>query len=563
MSAFNVTLCCLNSKYIHSSLAPWCIFTSARKRCCEDISLTVLEGTINENEGVILGRLLASEPDVVSFSCYIWNITKVLSLSARLKEVLPDVRIILGGPEVSYRQREILKEHSFIDFVVSGEGEITVPVLLNRLYSGNDTDIPAVSYRIADCIHIDRRSAQTDEEVSPYCEEYFRTLNGRIAYIESSRGCPFNCAFCLSGRLGKVRYIDIERVKCEMVKLSQMGAKTIKFVDRTFNCNKHRAEEILSFILSEHGKSIPCGTCFHFEIAADLLDDTLFEIVSKLPVGAVQFEVGIQSFNELTLNAINRKTDIDKVVTNVKRLISYENCHIHIDLIAGLPQEGYESFVDGFNRAYGIGADMLQLGFLKILPGSPMAENADKYPCIYKKEPPYEVVSTPYITAEELQRLHIAENELDRLYNSGRFSHTLAYVLSGGTVTPYELFYGLGVYLEKLNYKSSVPLDKYTNLVFEYLSSLEGVDKSKLRDEMIYDRIATNNSGVIPESLKVTDENMKKIRNLIKEADPSEKGTDRTVAILYTKNEAVYCDYKERNPITGRFEVKRFNIECL
>lgn len=563
MSDYKIVLCCLNSKYIHSSLAPWCIFTSARKRCNDGIILTVTESTINENEDVILGSLLASDPDAVSFSCYIWNITKVLSVSARLKEILPDVRIILGGPEVSYRQREILEEYSFIDFVVSGEGEVAVPILLNRLYGGADTDIPAVSYRTVKGLHIDTRSAEIDEEVSPYCEEYFRTLNGRIAYIESSRGCPFNCAFCLSGRLGKVRYIDIERVKHEMVQLSQMGAKTIKFVDRTFNCNKLRAGEILSFIFNEYGKSIPYGTCFHFEIAADLLDDTLFEIISRLPVGAVQFEIGIQSFNKLTLNAINRKTDIEKVIVNVKRLLSNENCHIHIDLIAGLPQEGYESFVDGFNRAYEIGADMLQLGFLKILPGSPMSENTEKYPCEYKKEPPYEVVSTPYITTDELQKLHIAENELDRLYNSGRFSCTLIYVLSLGTVTPYELFYGLGIYLETLNYKGSIPLDKYTDLVFEYFSSFEGVDRNRLRDEMIYDRIATNNSGVIPESLKVTDKNMKKIRNLIKEVDPPEKGVDRTVAILYTKNQAVYCDYKERNPITGRYKVKAYNIESL
>ena len=560
MDGYEAVLCALNSKYIHSTLGTWCIFTSAKKRCLKGISISVAEGTVNEKEEDILKRITEKKPDAVAFSCYIWNIKTVLSLCRKIKKNTPDTVIILGGPEVSYRQREIFEDNPSVDFVASGEGEVTVPELINRLHLGLDTDIPAVSYRTADGLHIDGRPAPTDESISPYCEEYFSTLNGRIAYVESSRGCPFRCAFCLSGRLGEVRYIDLERVKNEMVHLSAMGAKTVKFVDRTFNCNKERAGELLSFINEQYGKAIPEGTCFHFEVAADLLDDRLFDIIERLPVGAVQFEIGIQSFNEATLRAINRKTDIDRVVTNIQKLIFIGNCHIHIDLIAGLPEESFESFIEGFNKAYELKANMLQLGFLKILKGSDMAEDREKYPCVYNSEPPYEVISTPWITNEELRKLHRVENELDRLYNSGRFRRTLDYALKSADISPYELFLGFGLYLEAIGEKGSIPLDKYTNIAFDYFASLEGTDKGKLRDAMIYDRIATNNSGVIPERLKVADGNMKKIRNLIKEEDPINKGTNRTVAVLYSEDKAIYCDYENRNTVTGEYEVKEFTV---
>ncbi|MEE1320058.1 MAG: DUF4080 domain-containing protein [Acutalibacteraceae bacterium] len=561
MENFKAVFCCLNSKYIHSSLAPWCLFTSCRKKCCDGIELEVIEGTVNEKEENILSRILSQKPDAVSFSCYIWNIKTVLSLCGKLKKALPGTKILLGGPEVSYNQGEILSFNPCVDFVISGPGENSLPKLLNSLFLESDIDIPSVSYRSENALHIDLREAEPDESISPYCKEYFDSLEGRIAYIESSRGCPFSCAFCLSGRLGKVRYIDLERVKNEMVHLSALGAKTVKFVDRTFNCERQRAAQILSFIFEQYGKAIAEGTCFHFEIAADLLTEEQFRIIKKLPVGAVQFEVGIQSFNSNTLEAINRKTDLKKVVANVKRLLSFGNCHIHIDLIAGLPEEGYDSFVNGFNRAYEIGADMLQLGFLKILKGSPMGENREKYSCEYSPEPPYKVISTPWISYEELQMLHTAENELERLYNSGRFRRTLDYVLSVCGISPYELFYKTGEKLKNGGFCGSIPLDKYSDLIFDFFSEFHGVDKMQLRNTMICDRIATNNSGVIPERLKVKDKHLKKVMNLIKEENPLKKGVNRTVAILYGENKAVYCDYESKNPRTNEYELKYFTIK--
>lgn len=552
---FKAVICALNSKYIHSSLAPWCLYTSCKKILSDEYEIKVVEGTINEKEEDIYERLLAEKADFISFSCYIWNIGRVLSIAEKLKK--QGVTIALGGPEVSYRQREILEKHHFVDFVLSGEGEVSLPSLITAVAQKNVTDIMGVSHRKGDEIFISEgKIIDFQSTVSPYCKEYFESLKGRIAYIESSRGCPFSCAFCLSGRCGKVRFLPLERVKNEMLMLCEMGAKTVKFVDRTFNCNPKRAYEILDFINEEYGKRIPDDVCFHFEIAADILTENLFEIIAQLPVGAVQFEVGIQSFNEETLRKINRKTDVDLVERNVKKLLSFENCHVHIDLIAGLPLEGYDRFVEGFNRAYNIGANMLQLGFLKVLHGSPMGVDKESYPCVYSWEPPYEVISTPWISESELKNLRICENELERLYNSGRFERTLRYLTE--KMPAYDLFFGFGEFLTNKGENGSIPLDKYVCLAYEHFSTLRGVDKILLRDLMLLDRISTNNSDIIPKCLRVEDDRLKKLKRLVS----SEKGKVKSVAILYSKNEAVYCDYSEKkNPVTGQWEIKKFDID--
>ena len=550
---FKTVICALNSKYIHSSLAPWCLFTAFESAGIKDCECKVVEGTINEKSENIYVRLLDEKPQMVAFSCYIWNIGKVLELAERLKK--EGVIIALGGPEVSYRQRDILEKYPFVDFVLSGEGEEIFPKLVSAISQCKEPDIKGVSCRKnSEIIISDGEFIDFENTVSPYCQEYFEVLGNRIAYIESSRGCPFSCAFCLSGRCGKVRYIPLERVKGEILQLCEMGAKTIKFVDRTFNCNPGRATESLRFIKDEYGKTIPEDVCFHFEIAADILTEDLFEVIGQLPVGAVQFEVGIQSFNEKTLNKINRKTNVDLVESNVKRLLSFGNCHVHIDLIAGLPFEGYQSFIEGFNRAYSIGANMLQLGFLKILHGSPMGEDKESYPCVYSSTAPYEVVSTPYITEEELAELHICENETDRLYNSGRFSRTLSYVTR--FMSPYDLFFGFGEFLLNNGEEGSIPLDKYTCLAYEFFSMIRGVDKMKLRDLMLLDRISTNNSDVIPSCLKVADSRLGKLKRLIAQ------GKQISVAILYSENKAVYCDYSEKkNPVTGQWEIKKIDVD--
>lgn len=548
-----VVLCVLNSKYIHSSLAPWCLYTAAKNTCGKDYSFSVIEGTINEDSDRVYERIMAEKPSVVTFTCYIWNIKQTLSLCRKIKEFNEGITVILGGPETAYNQRELLTENTFIDYVFSGEGEVILPEFLKT----NNEKTEGVSFIKDGKIRIScRQESEETDYPSPYCREYFDSLKGRIAYIESSRGCPFNCAFCLSGRCGKVRFFPMERVKKEIISLALCGAKTVKFVDRTFNCNLSRAKEILTFIKDNYGRDIPDGVCFHFEIAAHIADEEFITLIGSMPWGSVQFEAGIQSFNPETLSAIGRKDNRSKICENIKKLISFGNCHIHIDLIAGLPEEDFSSFVDGFNRAYYLKANMLQLGFLKILHGSPMGEEREKFPCEYSKEPPYEVISTPWISAEELDILHKAENELERLSNSGRFTHTLDYVFGNVSTTPFDLFYSFALYLNEKEKNGSIPLDEYTCLVYDFLSSLNGTEAKELRDIMLYDRVITNNSGVIPERLKVADPMLKKATERVREFSPTEKGVNRTVAILYTQNRIIWCDYKEKDKVSGKYRAE-------
>lgn len=553
-----VALCVLNSKYIHSSLAPWCLFTSAKEKCSDRYSFSVVEGTINEDTDRVFERIMSENPSVVTFTCYIWNIKQTLYLCRKIKETDQGIIVILGGPEAAYNQRELLEKNSFVDYVFSGEGEAILPEFL----SGKAEEVKGVSFIKDSKVHISfREESESTDYPSPYCKEYFDSLKNRIAYIESSRGCPFSCAFCLSGRCGKVRFFPMERIKKEILSLALCGAKTVKFVDRTFNCNLERAKEILSFIKDNYGKEISDDVCFHFEIAAHIADEEILSLIESMPWGSVQFEAGIQSFNGKTLEAIGRKDNTEKICENIKRLISFGNCHIHIDLIAGLPEEDFNSFVEGFNRAYSLKANMLQLGFLKILHGSPMGEEREKFPCDFGSEPPYEVISTPWISSEELDCLRKAENELERLSNSGRFTLTLDYIFGNVSITPFELFYSFAVYLEEKGREGSIPLDEYTCLVYDFLSLLEGVDERILRDRMIYDRVSTNNSGVIPERLKVTDSRLKKAAERVREISPSEKGVNRTVAVLYTENRIIWCDYKEKDRVSGRYKVEAVPFE--
>ncbi len=558
----NVIISILNSKYIHSSLAPWCLFTSAKANC-EGIALKVIEGTINENLDIFCQRIITEKPDILSFSCYIWNIKETIYICKKVKEVLGNLKIVLGGPEVAYNCEDILSSFLFVDYILSGEGESSYPDLINAILKNESLyTISGLSFREnGKIVSIPESDVNLDTLPSPYCEEYFETLKNKIAYIESSRGCPFSCAFCLSGRCSTVRFFPLERVKEQMLLLCSMGAKTIKFVDRTFNCNKKRAKEILLFIKENYGKNIPNGVCFHFEIAADLLDESLFSVIETLPVGSVQFEVGIQSFNTKTLEAINRKTDLEAVVNNVERLLRFSNCHIHIDLIAGLPFENYQSFIKGFNKAYKIGANMLQLGFLKVLHGSEIEKMSEKYSIEYSPEAPYEVLSTADIANYELELLHIAENELERLYNSSRFKNTLDYLLKTTSFSPYELMLTLGLYLIEKGAPPSVSLIDYIGYVFEFFSSLKSVDKDILRDTMLIDRIATNNSDIIPPCLKVKDERLSVIKAKLKK-ELSHKGA-LSVGILYSTNEIIYCTYQKKHPITGAFEYNILTIDSV
>lgn len=555
----NTVICSLNSQYIHSSLAPWCLLAGVEEYCHDGINAAVVEGTVNEAPQRVLERILSHHPRVVGFCCYIWNISAVLGLVKLLKDELCDCIIILGGPEVSYNAGEILYNSPLVDYVISGEGEEPFALLLLAICSGAEPEnIPGLCYRKGQNYVIAEPYVPCDIPPSPYNEKYIAALNGRIAYLETSRGCPYSCAFCLSGRCGGVRFYDLERVKGEIILLANSGARTIKLVDRTFNANIKRARELFSFIIERYGKEIPQGICFHFEIAGDLLDRETIELIGTAPVGALQFEIGLQSFNPKTLSAVKRKTDVKKLKENIAALLKKGNAHIHIDLIAGLPYEDMESFADGFNSAYALKPHMLQLGFLKLLHGSLMRERPELYPCEYDLSPPYEVIKTPWLTEEELKQLHHTEHALNRLYNSGRFRRTLAYLLSRAEKSPFALYSEFGAFLSQKDQEQS--LDEFTALVFTYFKGQANIDQTLLRDRMVCDRLATNSSGKLPEALKIRDPRLKTAIREVERVNPRKRGVRRSYALLYGEGCLVYADYENKNPVTGEYQLQKYPL---
>ncbi|MDD2221079.1 MAG: DUF4080 domain-containing protein, partial [Clostridia bacterium] len=413
-----------------------------------------------------------------------------------------------------------------------------------------------VCYRRKDgTLNISPPYIAANEPPDPYTQKYFAALNGRIAYFEASRGCPFSCAFCLSGRCGSVRRFDFSLCCERLLRLANSGTKTIKFVDRTFNADLKCAKAYWRFILNSYGKEIPAGVCFHFEIAGDLLDDEAINLLAQAPKGAFQLEIGMQSFNEATLAAVARRTNSKKLQKNIAALLDAANMHIHIDLIAGLPKESFADFAASFNIGYKLKANLLQLGFLKILHGSPMGENPDKYPCRYSQQPPYEVLSTPAISADELRELHILEDALERFYNSGRFRRTADYCLKQSGLEPFDFYLQLG---RAVPAAVGTSLDDYTAALLAYFSNALAMDKAVVRDLLVCDRLASNRAGFLPTCLQVPDPRLRKIKKQLQELYPPRQGIKRAVAFLYSANEAVFVDYSEPDPVTGQFTLQSF-----
>ena len=548
-------ICCINSKYIHSSLAPWYLLVGIHTYSTTNIQAEVLEFTINQPPAQVADLLAQEKADVYCFCSYIWNIEFLKDVLPLLKQRVANCKIVLGGPEVSFRPQSVFKDFEQVDFVISGEGEESLPKLLDAISLGKDTKIAGISYLENGTIIVNPAQPLQFLPPDPYCTAYFASLNGRIAYIEGSRGCPFSCSFCLSGREDKLRLFPIDRVKEDILKLANTHVKTIKFVDRTFNCHLPRCKEIISFIMAEYGNRIPVDVCFHFEVAADLFDAETIALLSKAPKGLFQLEAGLQSFHKETLEAVTRKTDMHKLCSNLQQLLNPQNIHLHIDLIAGLPYEDIEIFKHSFNQAFALHPHMLQLGFLKLLYGSRLRAQIEQNGFQYNTKAPYEVKSTNWLSEQDMLRLHRLEDVNERLYNSGRFDLTVSYLLQITSLTPFNLFDGFAQWLYDTNKKvTHVSLDEYTAYVLDYFSALDNVDKDRLWDTLVCDALSSRQLNRLPSCLFVKDPRVAKITRLLKQTKNDH--IKRGIWVLRAQKDRIaVVEYTNRDPVTGRYSV--------
>lgn len=423
-----VLLTALNAKYIHSNPAVYSLkaFAEAYDSCGSNIEIA--EFTINHRTDEILREIYRRKPEILAFSCYIWNMEMVEKLLTQIPLVLPDTAIWLGGPEVSYDVQERLQTYPQLAGIMMGEGEETFAKLMQAYAKlpecGREIlqTIPGIAYRVGETVQVNPPRERLDMNRIPFIYRELQTFENRIMYYESSRGCPFSCSYCLSSIDKGVRFRDTELVKRELQFFLDQKAAQVKFVDRTFNCRHSHALEIWRYI-KEHDNGV---TNFHFEIAADLLNEEELTLLSQMRPGLVQLEIGVQSTNVRTLREIERVSEFAHLSRVVQRLQEKENIHLHLDLIAGLPYEDYDSFVQSFNDVYRLHPEQLQLGFLKVLKGSKMRQNSETYGLCYHPQPVYEVFSTKWISYEEILRLKEVEEMVEIYYNSGQFAHTVA-----------------------------------------------------------------------------------------------------------------------------------------
>lgn len=491
-----ILLTAVNAKYIHSNLAIRYLYTYARKY--KDY-MELAEYTINNYTDQILQDIYKKKPDIIAFSCYIWNMGMIDVLTKELRKVMPEVKIWLGGPEVTYDGKLKLQSNDAIDGIIMGEGEETFLELLEYYMEGSVSlpEIKGITYRASaykctnkashdklceerDDITVTPLRPSMDLSKVPFPYENMEDFKNKIIYYETSRGCPYSCSYCLSSIDRKVRLRDIELVKKELAFFIDHKVPQVKFVDRTFNCNKKHAMAIWKFI-KEHDNGI---TNFHFEIAADILDEEELDLLSTLRVGLIQLEIGVQSTNPDTIQAIQRKMDFEKLSKIVYQIKEGENIHQHLDLIAGLPYEGYESFRGSFNDVYSLRPDQFQLGFLKVLKGSAIFNENKKNKIVYKSEPPYEVLCTPWLSYDDVLKLKSVEEMVEIYYNSGQFTYSIRY-LEKFHETPFDMYKSLGEYYEEqhLGERSHTRISRYEILLDYFVKLLKEKETDHKKEE--------------------------------------------------------------------------------
>ncbi|WP_242985329.1 B12-binding domain-containing radical SAM protein [Vallitalea okinawensis] len=420
-----VLLTAINAKYIHTSLA-----LRYLKRYCKTYTrdLYLKEYTINNSMDYILSELYLEKPDILCLSCYIWNIEMIKELTTEFKKVSPKTMIVFGGPEVSYESKGFMENYKDVDIVIVGEGEATFNKLMEVYIDqkGDLSEVPGIVYRQGETLHVTTKGPAMNMDDIPFPYEDFSEFQNKIIYYETTRGCPFNCQYCLSSTEKGVRYRSFDLVKNELQLFLDHRVMQVKFVDRTFNCSKKHALNIWNYLMN-HDNGY---TNFHFEISADLLDEETIDILKASRPGLFQFEIGVQSTNLQTIDYIKRKMDFEVLSEKVKKITALENIHQHLDLIAGLPGEDYESFGRSFNDVYALKPEQLQLGFLKVLKGSGLYYDQEKYGLVYRDHAPYEILYTKEVSYDEMLKLKMIEEMVEDYYNSGRFINGITYLVS-------------------------------------------------------------------------------------------------------------------------------------
>ncbi|SEV82355.1 B12-binding domain-containing radical SAM protein [[Clostridium] fimetarium] len=489
-------LVAINSKYIHSNLAVYSL-KAYSEDCGMDIG--IVEFTINQYTNFICKEIYKKKPDIVAFSCYIWNIDIVYEVSLELKKILPNIEIWLGGPEVTYDSESVLKMHPYIKGVMIGEGEETFSeVMTQYAKSGIENDfklIKGISYHNKESLVITTEPRPLlDMDNLKFIYDDISEFENKIIYYESSRGCPFGCSYCLSSVEKSVRFRSISKVKEELHYFLKNKVSQVKFVDRTFNCNHERTEALLTFI-RDNDNGI---TNFHFEIAADLLRDQEIEIMKTMRPGLVQLEIGVQSTNLETIHEIDRVMDFDKLSGLVEKINKGENIHQHLDLIAGLPYENYDSFGHSFNDVYKLRPEKLQLGFLKLLKGSKMHRKVKEYGIVYTEKSPYEVLFTNWISYVDVLRMKNVEEVVELYYNSGQYRHTME-LLETKFNTPFEMYEVLADYYEDNNLFDikHTRITRY-NILLEFIKKRVGKEINVFEQVMVFDLYLRENLKTRP-----------------------------------------------------------------
>lgn len=542
-----ILLAACNAKYIHSNLAVYDLQAYASDYADH---IVLKEYTINQQKDDIMRDIYLEHPDVVCVSCYIWNLSFVKELMADLIKILPGADFWAGGPEVSYDAEKFLTENSEFKGVMVGEGEETFKELAGYYVEKNPQDLKdmtGICYRDGDQIIHNGWRQIMDLSSIPFIYKDLSEFKNRIIYYESSRGCPFSCSYCLSSIDKKLRFRDTETVKKELQFFIDNKVPQVKFVDRTFNCKHDHAMAIWKYI-NEHDNGV---TNFHFEISADLLREEELQEMSTMRPGLIQLEIGVQSTNPDTIKAIHRTMDFEKLKGIVDRIHSFGNIHQHLDLIAGLPYEDYDSFRHSFNDVYALKPQQLQLGFLKVLKGSHMMEMCKEYGIVYKTQEPYEVLSTKWLDYDHVLKLKTVENMVEVYYNSGQFQNTLEY-LENFFQDAFSIYERLGSFYMEKGYGdvSHTRMRRY-EILLEFLEDMPEISMDQVKDQMVYDLYLRENLKSRPGFAR----DQKPFERQVWDFRKREKVAKNAHVEVFADGTVLLFNYADRDPLTNNAHV--------